>query len=204
MGTRRRDRQSGLLSALFPAVRQRVLASLFGQPDKDFSTSDMIRLAGSGTGAVHRELTRLSKAGLVNVTVVGNQRRYRANEESPIFRELRSLVLKTVGLVDPIRQVLSKYHGHIDAAFIFGSIAKGSDRAASDVDLMLVSDDLTYGEVYSALQDAEASIGRSIDLTLTSRVEWQKELINENSLASRISAQPKLFIIGSEDGLRAS
>src|SRR5581483_9161024 len=129
MGTRRRDRQSGLLSALFPAVRQRVLASLFGQPDKDFSTSDMIRLAGSGTGAVHRELTRLSKAGLVNVTVVGNQRRYRANEESPIFRELRSLVLKTVGLVDPIRQVLSKYHGHIDAAFIFGSIAKGSDRA---------------------------------------------------------------------------
>jgi predicted nucleotidyltransferase len=204
MGTQRTDRQSGLLSALFPAVRQRVLASLFGQPDKDFSTSDMIRLAGSGTGAVHRELTRLSKAGLVNVTVVGNQRRYRANQESPIFGELRGLVLKTVGLVDPIRQVLSKYHGQIDAAFIFGSIARGSDRAASDVDLMLVSDDLTYGEVYSALQDAEASVGRSIDLTLTSRVQWQKELMNENSLASRISAQPKLFVIGSEDGLRAS
>jgi hypothetical protein len=69
---------------------------------------------------------------------------------------------------------------------------------------MLVSDDLTYGEVYSALQDAEASVGRSIDLTLTSRVQWQKELMNENSLASRISAQPKLFVIGSEDGLRAS
>jgi predicted nucleotidyltransferase len=202
MGNMPIQHQSGLLGALFPAVRQRVLALLFGQPGKDFSTSDIIRLAGSGTGAVHRELIRLAAGGLVTVTGIGNQKRYRANQGCPIFGELRGLVLKTAGLVEPIREALSKYRRRIDAAFVFGSIAKGSDRGGSDIDLVLVGDDLTYAEIYSDLLQAETALGRSIDLMLTSRLEWQKQVANQNSFAARIKDQPKLFVMGTEGDLR--
>ena len=203
MGTRAAAR-SGLARALFSTVQQRVLALLFGQSDRDFSTRELIRLAGSGTGAVHRELSRLAEAGLVTMTRVGNQKRYQANKRSPIFEELRGLIVKTAGLVDPLREALLDYRGRICAAFVYGSVAEGSDTAASDVDLMVMGDDLTYADIYATLQDAERKLGRSINPTLTSTAEWQAKLKRKNSFVTRVSGQPKLFVLGSEDDLRTA
>lgn len=97
----------GLADALFTSTQQRVLGLLFGQPGRSFFATELIALTGSGSGAVQRELKRLASSGLVTVTRIGNQKHYQANDTSPVFEELRSLIIKTVGLADPIRQVLA-------------------------------------------------------------------------------------------------
>jgi predicted nucleotidyltransferase len=192
---------SGLAGALFSTVQQRVLAIVFGQPDRDFSTSEVIRLAGSGTGAVHRELGRLSASGLVTVTRIGNQKRYRANRGSPIFEELRGLIVKTVGLVGPLADALSPLASKIRTAFVFGSVAKSEDTSESDLDLMIIGDDLAYAEVYTALQDVEARLGRSIHPNVMSAGDWHRKLVKRSAFVTRVNSQPKLFVLGSKDDL---
>src|SRR5215831_21166742 len=117
--------------ALFSKVQQRVLALIFAHPERSFYTSEIVRNVHSGTGAVERELSRLQRSGLVSVERIGNQKHYRANRQSPIFEELHSLVLKTIGLRDPLRDSLAPYADKIKIAFVYGSVAKGSDRAKS-------------------------------------------------------------------------
>jgi predicted transcriptional regulator len=96
-----------LADVLFSPVQQRVLALLFGQPGRSFLGAEVIALAGSGTGAVHRQLIRLADSGLVMVTRVGNQKHYQANRDSPVFSELHGLVVKTVGLAGPLQEALA-------------------------------------------------------------------------------------------------
>jgi predicted nucleotidyltransferase len=201
MGTKPAQAKSGLASALFTPVQQRVLGLLFGQPDRRFQSAEIIRLADSGTGAVHRQLQRLSAAGLVEVTREGQQKYYQARADSPIFAELRGLVAKTSGIVDPLRAALAPLAERIAIAFVFGSMAKGSDRAGSDIDLLVVSDDLSYQEVYPALETAEAALARKIDPTVLTRAEWQRRTARDDSFAARVLDQPKLFVIGSADVL---
>lgn len=134
-----------IADALFPKVRQRVLAVLFGTPDRSFYANELIALAQSGTGAVQRELADLSKAGFLTVSKQGNQKHYQANANSPVFAELRGLVLKTMGLADVLRAALAPLAGQIDGAFVYGSMARQQDTAQSDVDLMIVSNTLGYG-----------------------------------------------------------
>ena len=122
----------------------------------------MIALAHSGTGAVQRELARLEAAGLVTVVRVGKQKHYQANQASPVFQKLRALVLKTSGLADVLREALVPASDRIRAAFVYGSIAKGEETAASDIDLMVVSDGLTYADLFGALEAASAQLGRWI------------------------------------------
>lgn len=110
--------------ALFPAVRQRVLAVLFGSPDRSFYANELIALARSGTGAVQRELASLLAAGLITVRDQGNQKHYQANAASPVFAELRGLVLKTVGLADVLRAALAPQEDQVAAAFVYGSVAR--------------------------------------------------------------------------------
>ena len=124
-------------NALFSKVQQRVLALIFGHPERSFYTSEIVKRIQSGTGAVERELSRLQRSGLVCVERIGNQKHFRANRASPIFRELQSLVVKTVGLIEPLREALQPYSNKIKAAFVFGSVAKGTDTAQSDIDLMV-------------------------------------------------------------------
>ena len=107
--------------ALFSKVRQRVLGLLYGQPDSDFHTNEIIRLTDSGTGAVQRELESLTGAGSIIVKQVGNQKRYQANRDTPFFVELRSIVLKTFGLADVLRKTLKPIAKQIHLAFIYGS-----------------------------------------------------------------------------------
>lgn len=117
---------SGLAAALFTPVQQRLLGLLFGQPDRRFQSGEIIRLAGSGTGAVHRQLQRLAEAGLITATREGNQKYYQARKDSPVFSELHGLVVKTIGIVDPLRDVLAPLASGMDAAFVYESVAKGT------------------------------------------------------------------------------
>lgn len=192
---------SGLADALFTPVQQRVLGLLFGQPDRRFQSGELIRLAEGGVGAVHRQLVRLEQAGLVEVTRAGNQKHYQARRASPIFAELQGLVAKTVGMVEPLRNSLGEKADGIRAAFVFGSIAKGSDRSGSDIDLMVISDALRYADLFEALQAAEIRLARPINPTVMSIADWRGKRAQEDSFAARLAAQPKLFVIGSDDDL---
>jgi predicted nucleotidyltransferase len=191
----------GLANALFTPVQQRLLGLLFGQPGRRFGSGEIIRQAGSGTGAAHRQLRRLAEVGLITVTRIGNQKHYQANPESPIYDELHGLVVKTVGVVEPVRRALAPLADHIHVAFVFGSVAKKSERAGSDLDLLVVSDELTYAETYQALQEAERALARPINPTVVTRAEWKRKRGRPDTFATRIAAQPKLFVIGDEDAL---
>lgn len=170
------------------------------KPERRFQSAELIRLAGSGTGAVHRQLQRLAKAGLVNVTRDGNQKYYEARKDAPVFSELHGLVLKTVGVVEPLRAALAPIAEQIDLAFVFGSVAKGSERGGSDLDLLVVTVELAHADVYSALEAAERTLGRTINPTVFTRAEWKRKRARHDSFAARITAQPRLFVIGSDDG----
>jgi predicted nucleotidyltransferase len=190
-----------LAAALFTSVQQRVLGLLFGQPDRRFQSAELIRLAKGGTGAAHRQLARLEAAGLVTVTRAGNQKHYQARPDSPIFTELHGLVVKTVGIVDPLIRALTAMAGEIRAAFVYGSVAKASDRAGSDIDLMVISDTLGYPEIFEAVQKAEAVLARPVNPTVMTAKEWRTRRARKDSFSARISDQPKLFVIGSADDL---
>lgn len=191
---------TSLASALFTPVQRRVLALLFGQPQRRFQSAELIRLARSGTGATHRQLQRLASSGLVLVTKEGNQKYYQANRELPIFPDLHGLILKTVGIVEPIRDALRLLAKNIDAAFVFGSVAKESDRADSDVDLFVLSEKITYPTLYEKLQSAETRISRKINPVIMTPAEWRRKR-GADSFAKRIASQPKLFVIGDDDAL---
>jgi len=194
---------SSIANALFPRVRQRVLAVLFGRPDRSFYANEVIALAQSGTGAVQRELADLSAAGLLTVSRQGNQRHYQANTSAPVFAELRGLVLKTLGLADVLRSALAPLAGQIDGAFVYGSVARQQDTAHSDVDVMIVSATLGYGEVFGALEVATVSLGRKVNPTLYSPADWYKRLDHDNAFVHRVWEQPKIWLIGNEAQLHA-
>jgi predicted nucleotidyltransferase len=191
-----------LSSALFSNVQQRVLALIFGNPERSFYTSEIIRNVHSGTGAVERELSRLERSGLVSVERIGNQKHYRVNRQSPIFEELHSIVLKTVGLTEPLGQALAPHADKIKVAFVYGSVAKSADTARSDIDLMIIGNDLTYTDLYAALQKAEGILRRPVNPTFLSFEDWRRKVGHKDSVIAKIGAQPKLFILGSEADLQ--
>lgn len=183
---------------MFPKVRQRVLAVLFGNPGRSFYANEVIALAQSGTGAVQRELAALSEAGLLTVTRQGNQKHYQANAEAPVFAELRGLVLKTMGLADVLRAALAPLSPQIELAFVYGSVAKQQDTADSDIDVMIVSEDLGYADVFGALESATATLGRKVNPTLYTPAEKAKRISQDNAFVTRVLQQPKIWLIGNE------
>jgi predicted nucleotidyltransferase len=191
---------SGLAGVLFTPVQQRVLGLLFGQPDRRFQSGELIRLVGSGTGAAHRLVTRLSDVGLITVERIGNQKHYQANRASPVFTELHGLIVKTSGLLTPLQAALSPLADRIHAAFVYGSVAQGADQAASDIDLMVIAEKLDYADVFSELQSVEAELGRTVNPNVMTLEEWQRKL-KQAGFVSRIAGQPRLFVVGSEDDI---
>ena len=202
MGRTRSTPRASLADALFTPVQQRVLGLLFGQPDRRYQSAELIRLVRGGVGAVHRQLSRLASSGLVTVTDVGNQKHYQARRDSPVFEELHGLVVKTVGVAEPLRKALGRIAKGIRAAFLYGSVAKGADKATSDIDVMVISDTVTYAEVYEALQEAEAILGRTVNPTVMTHAQWRAKRARSDSFAARISAQRRVFLVGSDDDLR--
>lgn len=187
-----------IADALFPRVRQRVLALLFGNHDRSFFSNEVVALVQSGTGAVQRELASLAQAGLLTMTSQGNQKHYKANMAAPVFEELRGLVLKTSGLVDVLRSFLAPIAGQLDAAFVYGSVAKRQDTAASDVDLMVITSSAVYADLFPLLEEAGARLGRKVNPTIYTPIELAKRIKQKNAFATRVVAQKKLWVIGNE------
>lgn len=190
----------GMADVLFTKVQQRVLGVLYGNPGRSFYANELITLAASGTGAVQRELMRLEGAALVTVSRVGNQKHYQANAAAPVFEELRGLVLKTSGLADVLRTALAPFADRIHAAFVYGSVARAEDTATSDIDLMIVSDTLTYADVFQALEQATNRLARKVNPTIYTRQELAKRRRQGNAFVTRVRQQPKLWLIGEDRG----
>jgi predicted nucleotidyltransferase len=199
MGTITSSNTTSVADALFSKVRQRVLAVLFGAPDRSFYTNEVIGLAQSGAGAVQRELADLAAAGLLSVRKQGNQKHFQANAASPVFTELRALVLKTMGLADVLRTALMPLAPQIAVAFVYGSMAKQQDTAASDVDLLLVSDTLGYGDVFASLEAASQTLSRTINPALYTAADFKARQQGDNAFINRVMQQPKIWLIGQEE-----
>ena len=191
---------SSLAGALFSKTQQRVLGVLFGRPDQSFFANEIVRLAGGGFGAVHRELAALEAAGLVTATRIGNQKHYQANRQAPIFEELRGIVAKTVGMADVLREALTPLKPRIRTAFVYGSVAKGTDTAGSDIDLMVIADKVQYADIFKLVSEAERRLGRKVSPTVVAPADLAKRR-GEDSFYSRVLAQAKIFVMGSEDDL---
>ena len=181
---------ASLSGALFTTTQQRVLACLFGESGRSYAVNELIQATGAGSG-------------LLTVEHVGNQKRYRANPDAPIHDELVSIVRKTFGLAEPLREALAPLSDRIHAAFLYGSIAKGSDTARSDIDLMVIADDLAYAEIMLALHPVAERLGRQINPTVYARDELRSRLDAGNSFVGRVLQQPRQWLIGSEDDLAA-
>ena len=193
-----------LADALFGRTKQRVLGLVFGQPQRSFGTVELIKLAASGRGAVQRELELLSRAGLIKSEIVGLQKRYRANEDAPVFEELRRIVEKTSGVAAIVAAALAPLESKISAAILYGSIAKQEDTSRSDIDVLLVSDDVTMEDAYRAFESAEARLGRRISPTIYDRAEFRTRRQAKHGFVSKVLNGPHVLLSGTLDGDRAA
>lgn len=191
--------RTGIASALFTTTQRRLLSLLFGQPSRSFLASELIKLTGSGSGAVQRELERLVSSGLITVTRLGRQKHHRANPDSPVFQELRGLVRKTVGLAEPIREALEPLLDRIKLALIYGSVAEGVDGADSDIDLLVVGNDVMLEDLFSALSPVEAVLDRQASPTLYTEREFADRIAAGNTFLKRVLAGETLLLVGALD-----
>lgn len=182
----------GLADALFTRTQQQVLGLLFSKPEQSFYLNEVVRHAGVGKGAVARELTRLAQSGIVTLVRKGNQSHYQANPECPVFGELKGLIRKTVGVAGVLQQALARLLPNLEQAFVYGSVAKGEDHPGSDVDLMLVGKDLSYGEIMALLEPAEAQLQRAVNPTLYTPEEFQLRLAGKQHFLTQVMAQSRI------------
>lgn len=179
-----------IATALFTDSQTRVLRWVFGQPERGYHINELLRLTGLGSASLQRELKKLAEAGLVRSERVGNLRRFQANAESPVYRELIALTRKTLGVEPTLREALEPLAPKLEAAFIYGSVAKGTDTAKSDVDVMLVGKNLTLSKVLELLVPLEAQLRREINPTLLTPAEFKRRRAESDSFVSRVLAQP--------------
>lgn len=191
---------SGLTETLFSDYRRRVLALLLIRPDEDFHVREISRLTSVPAGSLHRELKLLADAGLLARHAVGNQVRYQANRDCPIFSELAGIFRKTSGLADIICSALLPLADKVKAAFIFGSVAKGAESAASDVDVCVVGS-ASFTEVVMAVADLSQRVGREINPVVMPHEQFISKLDAGEQFVTRIMSEPKLFLIGGEHDL---
>ncbi len=193
---------SSLGDVLFTKTQQRELGLLFSNPEQTFYLNEVVRLAGVGKGSVNRELDKMLAVGLLSKTRIGNQNHFQANKQCPIYDELSGIVRKTFGIVDIIHQALYSLEDKIDVAFVYGSIAKGEDNAKSDIDLMVVSELLSYSDVMNELISVEQSLGRPVNPSIYTEKQIKDKLKAKNSFISRVMKQDKLWIKGSQDDIK--
>ena len=203
MRTDRKDKQvksTGLAETLFSDYRRRILALLLLRPDENFHVREISRLTGIPSGSMHRELKLITDAGLLLRQSVGNQVRYQANRDCPIFHELAGIFRKTCGLTDIIRSALQPLSPAITAAFIFGSVAKGEERVTSDVDVCVIGA-ASFTDVVVALADMSQKLGREINPVVMSFDQFTAKLAVVEQFTTRMMSEPKLFLIGDENDL---
>lgn len=187
--------------ALFNKTRRAVLALLFGQPDKSFYTREIVAAAGAGASQVQKELDQLSRAGLLIRERRANQVFFHANPEAPVFAELSGLVAKTFGIADVLRASLDPLRSQIEAAFIYGSVARSEHHARSDIDVFLVGD-ILLSQLAVPLSEVEKKLGRQVSTTIFDRNEFVSLQKKHDHFISRVLAGPKIFLIGDDEQLK--
>lgn len=185
-----------LSDALFSATQQKILSLLYGKPEQSFYTNEISRWAQVGKGSLTRELERLHQAGILTKHRQGNQTHYKANPECPIYGELLGIVRKTFGVAEQLRAALLPLSEQLVWAFVYGSIAKGNEHSGSDIDLMLIGEHLSYGDAMEAVIPAEERLGRTINPTLYTHVDWLAKRAAGNSFVVRVEQQDKIDVIG--------
>ena len=190
-----------LCSGLFGKTRQAVLALLYGRADSSFYTKQILDAVKIGRGTVQRELKNLTDTGIIIREVQGRQVYYRANARCPIFDELKSIVRKTFGVADVIRQSLAPDADKIRVAFIFGSMARSTDDRRSDIDLMVVGK-ISFGDVVSLLTPAEQKLGREVNPVVYPIAEFKKKVKEDHHFVKTVLEDEKIFVVGDEDELR--
>ena len=186
--------------SLFGKTRQALLALLYARADEEHLQESLIQLAGLGRGTVQRELEFLARAGVVRRTVRGRQVYFQANAQSPIYAELRGLVVKSGGVADALRAALTALAGRIRVAFIYGSVAKGTERRASDVDVMVIGE-VSFGEVSEALARAQKAIGREVNPSVYALTDFRAKLAAKHHFLRTVLKAEKVFLIGDEHEL---
>jgi len=189
-----------LCSGLFGKTRQAVLALLYGQVGKSFYTKQILDGVKIGRGTVQRELKNLTDTGIIIREVQGRQVYYHANEKCPIFNELKSIVRKTFGVADVIRQSLASSARKIRIAFIFGSVARSADDRRSDIDLMVVGR-ISFGDVVSLLGPAEEKLAREINPVVYPIAEFKKKVKDDHYFVRTVLEDEKIFVIGDDHEL---
>jgi predicted nucleotidyltransferase len=187
---------------LFGKSRWAVLSLLYGRPDQSFYLRQIVRSFGLGQGGIQRELRTLVKMGVICRRTEGNQVYFQANPDCPIFAELKSIVVKTVGIADVLRDALAPIASRISLAFLFGSVARLEQTSSSDVDLMVIGS-ASFADVTKAIRAAEAMIGREINPVVYPVEEFKAKAAKRTSFLSEIFSSPKIFVIGDDIELTA-
>lgn len=178
-------------------LRTKIIGWLFTHPDEAHFGRQLESLLHEDSTNLSRELSRLERAGILTCQTIGRQKHYRPNPDCPIFSELRSIALKTFGLVSILSELLEPLREKIEVAFVYGSLARGAASAKSDVDLMVVGK-IAFGEVVSALQPAQERLGREINPTVYSMKEFRSKLAEGHHFLQEVMRDKKLFVIGDE------
>ena len=188
-----------IATALFTDSQSRVFPWLFGQAGRSYHLSELRRLTGLGSASLQRELKRLSEAGLVHSERVGNLRLFSANQKSPVFNELVALTQKTLGVASLLRDALLPMAPRLQAAWLYGSVAKRTDTAQSDIDVMLVGENLLLGSILELLLPLEAQLGRKINPSCYTPADFERRRADPDSFVNRVLAQPTIPLTGDSD-----
>jgi predicted nucleotidyltransferase len=187
-------------AVFFGVYRRRVLGLLLMHPDEAFHLREIARITDTQPGTLRRELLQLTEAGVVTCEKMGNLVRYRAEKACPIYAELRGILKKTTGVVDVLREALAPLSSDIFAAFIYGSVASGAERRASDIDVMVVGP-VTFEEVVAALHGATEVLRREVNASVYSEAEFKQGARKKERFLARVMKEPVLMILGNEDDL---
>jgi predicted nucleotidyltransferase len=182
---------------LLGQTRSAVLGALFLHPESSLHVRELARLTGTSPGSLHRDLRAMAEVGLLVRQEVGRQVHYRANVDSPIFPELSGLLRKTAGIVDVLRDALAPVADKIEHAFVYGSLARGTEHAHSDVDVMIVGG-IDFGEAIVSLAEVQGRLRREVNPTVLTRAEFDRKLKQRDGFVSHVWKGPKLWIIGDE------
>lgn len=190
---------ASLATFLLGRTRSAALGALFLHPESSLHVRELARLTGASPGSLHRDLRAMTDLGLLVRQEVGRQVHYRANTDAPIFEELAGLLRKTAGVADVVREALAPIADKIKRAFIYGSIARGTEHAHSDVDVMIVGD-VEFGEAIVALASAREKLRREINPTIFTEREFETKLKKRDSFVAQVWKGPKLSLIGDDKG----
>ncbi len=187
-----------LTDLLFGNYRKKVLSVLLLHPGVDYHVRELARMTGTTAGTLHKELARLAGAGLLLRKEQGNQVRYQANQQCPIFSELAGLFRKTTGAAELLGDALAPLN--IPLALIFGSVASGTETAGSDVDVLVIGD-VGFGDVVRAIYPVQTELGREVNPVVYSPTEFKRRIKEADSFVLDLLVKPKIFLTGNEDDL---